>query len=399
MRNKVWVMGGVVCVAVLVFGWYRMSADTTHTKSQHGSASHQAIPVQVAMAKPGNLPIELDGLGTVTARKTITIVPRVDSLLQHVYFLEGQAVKANQVLEVLDPRPFQVVVDQWIGQLKHDQALLDDAQLDLTRYQGLLAKDSISSQQVDTQKALVHQDQGSVLADQAQVANARLQLSFCRITAPFTGRVGLRLVDAGNMVHAASTTGLVMLTQTQPIDVIFPVPEDSLDAVIKTFQRHGTVPVAVYDRANTVQLATGKLLAIDNLINVTTGTVNLKATFSNTDNHLFPNQFVNVRLQMPAQRHEVLVPAGALQTGPQGPFVFMVDKANTVHMRPVVEGTISGEMASVSQGLQAGEQVVTDGADRLREGSTVYINRKNGGVKALGNKPHQAPSAQMTGGT
>jgi multidrug efflux system membrane fusion protein len=398
MRNKVWVIGGVVCVAVLAFGWYRMDVNTARTKPQR-AAGNQAIPVQIAVSRLGNLPIELDGLGTVTSRKTITITPRVDSLLQHVYFHEGQTVNTNQLLEVLDPRPFQVVVDQWIGQLKHDQALLDDAQLDLTRYQGLLAKDSVSSQQVDTQKALVHQDQGSVLSDQAQVANARLQLSFCRITAPFTGRVGLRLVDAGNMVHAATTTGLVMITQTQPIDVIFPIPEDRLDAVIKTFQHHGTVPVAVYDRANTVQLATGKLLAIDNLINVTTGTVNLKATFPNTDNQLFPNQFVNVRLQMPAQHHEVLVPASVLQTGPQGPFVFVVDKANVVHMRPVVTDTVSGEMASVSQGLQAGEQVVTDGADRLREGSTVYINGKNKGVKALGNTPHQAPSAQMANGT
>ncbi|MDA8329038.1 MAG: efflux RND transporter periplasmic adaptor subunit [Betaproteobacteria bacterium] len=399
MRNKVWVIGGVVCVTVLAFGWYLMEANTVRTKSQHGDLANQAVPVQVAVAKLGNLPIELDGLGTVTARKTITITPRVDSLLQHVYFHEGQAVKINQVLEALDPRPFQVVVDQWIGQLKHDQALLDDAQLDLTRYQGLLAKDSISSQQVDTQKALVHQDQGSVLSDQAQVANARLQLSFCRITAPFTGRVGLRLVDAGNMVHAASTTGLVMITQTQPIDVIFPVPEDSLEAVLNAFRHENAVPVLVYDRANTKQLAVGKLLAVDNLINVTTGTVNLKATFPNTDNQLFPNQFVNVRLQMPAQRHEVLIPASALQTGPQGPFVFMVDKANTVHMRPVVEGTVSGEMASVLQGLQTGEQVVTDGADRLREGSTVYINRKNKVIKVLGNTPHQAPSAQMASGT
>lgn len=350
-----------------------------------------AVPVQVAQAKTGDMPISLQALATVTARKTMTITPRVDGLIEQVRFSEGQYVKAHQVLDILDPRPFQVVVDQWVGQLQHDEAVLADAQLDLKRYQGLLAHNSVSGQQVDTQLALVHQDEGTVLSDRAQLANARLQLDFSRVKAPISGRVGLRLVDAGNMVHASGTTGLVVITQTEPIDVVFPIAEDSLDGV-RTQMRNNKKPLAVdvYDRTGSTWLARGKLMSVDNLINVSTGTVNLKAAFANLDERLFPNEFVNVRLRMGALHHVVLLPVAAVQTGPNGAYVFVVGTDNVVHMRTVKEGVVNGETASILAGVQAGERVVTDGVDRLREGSKVLVVDISNSAGVAHHKRHAA---------
>ncbi len=357
------------------------------------------MPVQVATARLGNLPVDIAALGTVTARKTVTLTPRVDGLLQQVFFHEGQVVKANQVLEQIDPRPFQVVVDQWAGQLMHDQALLDDARLDLVRYQGLLARNSVAGQQVDTQTALVHQYEGTVAADKAQWANAKLQLDFTRVTAPTTGRVGLRLVDAGNMVHASGTAGLVVITQTQPIDVVFPIPEDSLGAVMQVLQSGRPLAVAVYDRANSVQLATGKLMSADNLVDVTTGTIKLKAAFANTDERLFPNEFVNVHLQLGQPVPGILVPVAAVQTGPQGLYVYVVGKDHVVQMRAVKQGPVSGETAEVLEGLAPGELVVIDGVDRLRNGSKVTLGDKSGakGSGQAGGVRHHKPAASDGG--
>lgn len=348
--------------------------NSSQSLGADNTAQHSVpMPVQIATVRTGDLPIRIDELGTVTARKTVTVTPRVDGLIEQVLFREGQLVKKHQVLDELDPRPFQVVVDQWMGQLQHDQALLDDAKLDLVRYQSLLTKNSVAKQQVDTQLALVHQDEGTVLSDQAQLDNARLQLQFCHVTAPIAGRVGLRLVDEGNMVHAANATGLVVITQLQPIDVVFAVPSDQIAKVMPAWQASKFIPVEVYDRNDKIKLVTGSLLAIDNQINVTTGTANFKAAFANKDYRLFPNEFVNVHLQTGDELHTLLMPVAAIQTNDQGSYVYVVDKHNQVHMRSVVLGTVSDETAAVLKGLTAGEDVVVDGADRLREGSTVSM--------------------------
>lgn len=371
MRHRGWLAGTALGAAlVLAIVWWQTHAASVEHVAQRGGA---LMPVQVAAAHYGDMQVQIEALGTVVARTTATITPRVDGLLQHVLFREGQLVKANDVLEVLDPRPFQVVVDQWVGQLLHDQALLDDARLDLARYQKLLAQNSIGSQQVDTQLALVRQDEGTVKSDQAQLANARLQLDFSRVTAPVTGRVGLRLVDEGNMVHAAATTGLVVITQTQPIDAVFPVPSDLIGLVLPGWQHGQTYVVDAYDRDDRVRLASGRLLAVDNVIDPTTGTAKFKATFANRNNRLFPSEFVNIHLQAGVHQHVLLVPVAAIQSGSKGDFVFVVDAHHVVHVHPVTLGPVSGETASVLSGVRDGDQVVTDGVDRLREGSKVFI--------------------------
>ena len=380
----------VAVVLVLLAGGVAGFVQHAHSAVSKGHAKgEQAMPVQVAVAHVGNMAVQLNELGTVTPRHTVTITPRVDGLLQHVLFREGQTVKAGQVLETLDPRPFQVVVDQWVGQLEHDQALLDDAKLDLTRYQGLLARDSIGSQQVDTQKALVKQYEGTVASDRGQLANARLQLEFSRVTAPVTGRVGLRLIDEGNMVHAAQTNGLVLITQTQPIDVVFAIPAEQLATVL---QAGRDLPVEVYDQSDLHRLASGKLLAIDNQINTTTGTVNLKATFANRDDRLFPNEFVNVHLQAGSLQHVILVPLAAVQTGAKGAYVYVVAQDHVVHLRPVTEALAAGETAAIRTGLAEGEVVVTDGVDRLHEGSLVTTG------SAETDKAHHHPGRRAADG-
>ncbi|MHB1678024.1 MAG: MdtA/MuxA family multidrug efflux RND transporter periplasmic adaptor subunit [Sulfuriferula sp.] len=363
----------VMLAAAYVF-WNKHNATLAQRDHDRKNTAEQAIPVVVATARTGDIDVLVDALGTVTARKTVTIKSLVDGQLIRVAFREGQSVKVGELLDVIDPRPFQVVLDQFVGQLMRDQALLQDAQLDLARYQGLLAKNSIPKQQVDTQLALVRQYQGTVVADRAQVANARLQLTFSRITAPVPGRVGLRLVDQGNMVHASDAGGLVILTQTQPIDVVFPIPQDNLGAVVQQLRAGKTLAVDAYDQADQVRLATGKLLAVDSQINVTTGTVNLKAAFANADNLLFPNQFVNAHLRVKTLHGVVLIPAAALQTGTKGTFVFVAGADNVVTIQPVTIGPEVGETVAILKGLASNQRVVVDGTDRLRAGSKIIAN-------------------------
>lgn len=364
----------IMAVAAYVV-WNRHGVALARRDHDGKNAANQAIPVLVATARIGAIEVLIDALGTVTARKTVTIKSLVDGQLIRVAFREGQSVKGGDLLDVIDPRPFQVQLDQFIGQLLRDRALLQDAQLDLGRYQGLLAKNSVPKQQVDTQLALVQQDQGTVLADRAQVANARLQLSFSRITAPVAGRLGLRLVDQGNMVHASDVGGLVMLTQTQPIDVVFPIPQGSLDQVLQQLRAGRILSVAAYDQADQVKLATGKLVAVDDQINVTTGTVNLKAAFANVDNALFPNQFVNAHLRVKTLHGVVLIPAAAVQTGAKGTFVFVVGADNRVSIQPVTVGPEVAETVAILTGLAANQRVVVDGTDKLREGSKIIASR------------------------
>jgi membrane fusion protein, multidrug efflux system len=339
----------------------------------------RAVPVMAATAQRGDIDVVINGLGTVTALNTAAVKSRVDGLLVSVPFREGQMVKKGDVLAEIDPRPFQAALDQAAGQLARDEALLSIAKIDLDRYRGLLAKDSIARQQVDDQEALVRQDEGIVLNDRGMVDNARLNLAFTHITAPIPGRLGLRLLDAGNMIHASDATGLVVITQTQPIYVVFSIPSDNLAQILPHYRAGRTLTVEAYDRDNKVKLATGKLLTVDNQIDVATGTVKLKAEFANAGNELFPNQFTNARLHVEKRSDSVLVPISAIQRGAtQGTFVYVIGDNQAVSIRPVTLGTSLDNVVAIEKGLKAGERVVIDGADKLRDGSPVEIVRPEG---------------------
>ena len=334
-------------------------------------AAVRPVPVVAAPVRAHDMGVYLTGLGSVTPLNTVAVKSRVDGQLMSVRFQEGQTVSSGDVLADIDPRPFQVMLEQAEGQLARDQALLKNARLDLERYKTLVAKDAIPTQQLDTQESLVHQYEGAVKTDQGQVDNAKLQLTYCRITSPISGRVGLRLVDPGNIVHATDANGLVIITQQEPITVVFTIPEDSLPAVLDRLARGVRMPVDAYDREQRRKLASGSLLTVDNQIDPSTGTVRLKAVFPNTDNRLFPNQFVNARLLLDVKKEATVVPAVAIQRGARGAFVYVVKPDRTVEARPVTVGFTEGDEASIDTGVRVGEQVVVDGADRLRDGVRV----------------------------
>ena len=337
-------------------------------------------PVAAVVAKGGDINVVQTALGTVTALKTATVKPRVDGLLLAVQFTEGQMVKAGDLLAQIDPVPFQVALAQAQGQLTRDEALLANAKVDLDRYRTLLAQDSIAKQLVDAQEAQVRQTEGTVQIDRAQVDNAKLQLSYTRVTAPIAGRTGLRIVDAGNMVRASDAAGLVVLTQVDPVTVIFTIPQDALPRVIARLQAGDKPAVEVWDRDQKTKLATGALITADNQIDVTTGTVKLKAQFANPEAKLFPNQFVNVRMVVDTRKGVVVVPAAALQRGAQGTVVYLVKDDNSVTMRPVKAGPVEGEFMAIESGLAPGERVIVDGVDRIREGSKVEVTTPAGGA-------------------
>ena len=337
-----------------------------------GPGGRPSVTVGVATAALGDVPIQLAALGTVTPVTTINVNARVSGMLDRVAFKEGQMVRKGQLLAVIDPRPFQVAVQQGQGQLHRDQALLQTARLDLARYQKLGAEDSIAAQTVDTQAALVRQDEALVSSDDAVVANARLNLSFTRIVSPVAGRVGLRQIDAGNQITANEATPVTVVTQIDPISVVFSLPEGEIARVGR--HRGGAgLPVTAFDRAGGVALAQGSLATLDNQIDTTTGTVKAKATFANRDLALFPNQFVNVTLLVDTLRGQVIVPTTAIRHGPQGDFVWVLQSDNTVKARPMVVGPGTAETVSIASGLRAGEVVITDGGDRLREGGKVVL--------------------------
>lgn len=331
------------------------------------------ITVGVGKAVAGSLQIALSALGTVTPLATINVNARVSGMLDSVAFREGQMVRAGQLLARIDPRPFQVALDQADAQLAHDQALLRDAQLDLNRYRTLASQDSIAGQQVDTQTALVSQDQATIAADQAAVRNARLNLSFTHITAPISGRVGLRQIDPGNQITANGSTPIVVVTQTSPISIIFSLPEADIPAVTANARGGAGLPVTALDRAGGTELAHGALSTLDNLIDTTTGTIKARARFANDDGALFPNQFVNVTVLVNTLHHQVIVPTTAVRHGPQGDFVWVLQPDQTVRMRPVTVGPGTPETSSIASGLREGETVITEGGDRLRDGAKVVL--------------------------
>jgi multidrug efflux system membrane fusion protein len=370
-----WLIAFGVIAAIVITAYVRWHGQPSQVPpaGRSGTAPGAAMPVQAVAAKQGDINVYLTGLGTVTPVRTVTVRSRVDGQLMQVLYKEGQMVKAGDLLAEIDPRPFQVQLTQAEGQMARDQALLGNARIDLDRYRKLLAEDSIQKQLVDTQEALVKQYEGTVKMDQGMVDNARLQLVYARITAPVSGRVGLRQVDPGNIVHAADANGIVVITQLQPITVVFSIPQDSLPAVMKRAHGGEQLPVDAFDRDQKTKLASGTLASVDNQIDTTTGTVKLKAQFTNEDGGLFPNQFVNVRLKVDTLHDVTVVPVASIQRGSPGTFVYVVKPDLTSTLRIVKPGVTEGDMTSVDSGVAPGELVVTDGADRLREGSKVEL--------------------------
>lgn len=396
-RQPGWVRKGLVPVLILatIGGgiWWAMKpstdaakpADSTKTgpAGAPGKAAgtgrfggfdpNRTQPVLAAPARMADLNVVQNGLGTVSALRAATVKARVDGLLQNVLFQEGQAVKAGDVLAEIDPKPLQVQLAQVEGQFARDQAQLNNAKLDLERYRVLLAQDSVAKQQLDSQESLVRQFEGTVKIDQAQVDNAKLQLSYTRVTAPISGRLGLRLVDAGNIVRSTDALGLVVITQIDPITVVFTIPQDNLQRVLQRLKAGEKLAVDAWDREQKNKLAIGTLITVDNQIDTATGTIKLKAQFPNPEGLLFPNQFVNVRMVVETKKDATVIPLAAIQRGAQGTIVYVVKEDKTVSLRPVKMGAVENDNVAIESGLKPGELVVTDGIDRLREGAKVEV--------------------------
>jgi multidrug efflux system membrane fusion protein len=371
-RKKVlWIIGIVVLVILIILGLrYRAAQTAVPTGGRFGAGA--PLAVGVAKVSTGDVPITINALGTVTPLATVTVHPQVNGPLVKITFTEGQIVKAGELLAMIDPRPFQAALDQAQGQLKRDQASLANANVDQERYKTLLAQDSISDQTFRTQVSTVAQDEATVAFDQAAVESAQLNLGYCRISSPVAGRVGLRQVDIGNLLQANTST-IAVVTQMQPMSVLFTVPEDSVSSILEHLHNGEQLTVQAFDRSLTNQIASGTLSNSDNQIDTTTGTLKMRAMFDNSKFELFPNQFVNVHLILETLHNQLLVPAAALQNGSQGNYVYVVNPDNTVSMRPVVTGPTAGDVVAISKGLTAGQTVVVDGADQLRDGAKIIL--------------------------
>jgi multidrug efflux system membrane fusion protein len=379
------IVGLIVLIAIAVgayelVGWMRSGAPTTRGQPPQS--------VGAATIGTGDIRIIVNALGTVTPIATVTVQTQIDGQLTEVAFTEGQTVKKGDFLAQIDQRPYQLLQAQYEGQLARDQGVLAQAQVDLARYQKLAEQNSIARQQYEDQVYIVQQDEGTVKLDQAQIDQQKLNVIYCHIVSPVTGRVGLRLVDPGNYVQTSNSTGLAVVTQMQPITVIFPVPEDDLPEILPQMNAGTTLQVAAYDRANVKQLATGRVIALDSQIDTTTGTVKVRAQFDNPDSALFPNQFVNAQLLIKTLHDVVVVPTAAIQRGAPGAYVYVINADNTVSVRPIKLGPTDGPTAAVTSGLAAGERVVIDGTDRLRDGAHVIVPGAPGADAAPGAHAH-----------
>lgn len=354
------------------FAWYLLHRGQANggfgMRGRHGPPT----TIGVATATAADLPVTIEALGTVTPAAVVTVRPQVSGVIEAIKFKEGQMVKQGELLAQIDPRPFRNALQQAQGALKRDEAQLADARLQLDRYQTLISQDSIAQQDVDTQAATVKQLEGTLAADRAAVSSAQLDLDYSHITAPVAGRVGLRVIDAGNYIGAGDANGIAVITQVAPIDVVFNVPQDRV-AEIQTRAAQGTLPAVALDRTRTDTLASGSFLTLDNQVDTTTGTVRAKARFANADGALFPNQFVNLRVQLRTISGAIVVPLSAVRNGADGDFTYLVNDDHTVSVRAVTRGQQSGDTVQILSGLKLGERVVTDGGDRLKDGATVQL--------------------------
>jgi multidrug efflux system membrane fusion protein len=391
-RRRTWrtLLGIAVVVALAVGVGFLLSkcAGGSQPASPFGRGGRPTVTVGTAQATLGDVPITVSALGTVTPEATVSVISRVTGELNQVRFTEGQMVKRGDVLAIIDPAPFQAALSQAQGTLAHDEALLADAKLDLQRFNTLVAQNSIATQTRDTQAALVKQDEGLVASDKGTVETARLNLQWSRIVSPVAGRVGIRQVDAGNQISANGATPIAVVTQIDPIDVIFAVPEDAIPSIVKHPNFGAGLPVTAYDRTGGATIGTGSLATIDNVVDTTTGTVKGKARFANPTSALFPNQFVNITVLVDTLKNQVIVPTTAVRHGPNGDFVWVAQASSgganqaTVKQTPVKIGPGTGETTSIASGLSAGEMVITDGGDRLRDGATVTLPRPAGAAPA-----------------
>lgn len=382
---------GIVLVLIGGIYYYQHGVATQQAANSKSAAAPRGVPVTAAKARRGDIGVYVEALGTVTPVYTVTVTSRVQGEIVNIYYHEGQMVRKGDPLIEIDPRPFEAALKQAEGQLAHDQAVLKEAQIDLARYQAAYSRNAIAQQQVVDQEQLVKQSEGTVRNDEGALENARVNLAYCHINSPIDGRVGLRLVDLGNIVQANSTTPLVVVTQLQPITVIFSVAEDYLGQIQSQLRKGHTMTVQAFNRSNETKIADGKLLTIDNQVDTTTGTVKLRAIFDNKDDALFPNLFVNSRLLVDTEHNAILIPTAAIQRNAQGAFVYVIKPDSKASMVPVKPGTIDGNSAAV-EGIQEGDTIAITGFDKLQDGTPVNVRTGQGGSSSTpppggGNSP------------
>jgi len=398
-RSRVRIGIGIVVVLLIAFGIYETARWVQSATPSGGRSPQGALQtVGASTAALGDVRVILNELGTVTPLATVTVQTQINGQMTEVGFTEGQLVKKGDFLAQIDPRPYEYLKEQYEGQLARDQGLLAQAQMDQKRYETLAQQNSIARQQSEDQVFIVAQYAGAVKQDQGLVDAQALNISYCRIVSPITGRVGLRLVDPGNYVQTTNSTGIAVITQLQPISVVFSVPEDELPDIAPQFAAGTPLLVTAYDRSNLRQLAVGKVLAIDNQIDTTTGTVKVRAQFDNESNTLFPNQFVNVRLLVKTLNNVVTVPTSAIQRGAPGSYVYVINADNTVSVRQVSTGPVDGNVTAINSGLSAGDRVVVDGTDRLRDGIKVIVAGEGGQTGTSPGGPTAGPGRSQSSG-